>query len=148
MLKISCKRIVKGKAKGPALLLQEPINFLGMANTNTGEITTANDKQRIYQLKDKILVFPNSIGSSVGAYTIFALKCNFNSPKGMICTNKVDIITASGCAISNIPLALIDENNYNILFRILGNNSVQRDEFEISLDTEREIIKVDLNKSL
>ena len=119
-----------------------------MANTKTGEITTSNDVQSTYQLKDKILVFPNSIGSSVGAYTIFALKHNTNSPRGMICTNKVDITTASGCAISNIPLAFIDENNYNILIRLIDSNSIQRNEIEISLDTEREIIKVDLNKSL
>lgn len=148
MLEISCKRIVNGKAKGSVLLLQQPINFLGMTNTKTGEITTINDEQKTHQLKGKILVFPNSIGSSVGAYTIFALKCNNNSPRAMICTNKVDITTASGCAISNIPLALIDENNYEILIGIIGGSSVQRSEIEISVDTEREIVKVDLNKSL
>ena len=119
-----------------------------MANIKTGEITTTNDDQKTYQLKDKILVFPNSIGSSVGAYTIFALKCNVNGPVGMICTNKVDITTASGCAISNIPLALIDENDYDILCGIIDSNSVQRNEIEISMDTEREVISVDLNKSL
>jgi uncharacterized protein len=147
-LEISCKRIVKGKARGPVLLLQKPINFLGMANTKTGEITTSNDEQSTYQLKDKILVFPNSIGSSVGAYTIFALKHNTNSPRGMICTNKVDITTASGCAISNIPLAFIDENNYDVLIRVINSHSIQRNEIEIFLDTETETITFNLNKSL
>lgn len=119
-----------------------------MANTKTGEITISNQGQRTYSLRDKILVFPNSVGSSVGAYTIFALKYNTNSPNGMICTNKVDITTASGCAISDIPLALIDQDNYNLLVRTIDSYSIQSNEIRVTLDTERELIKVDLNKSL
>lgn len=49
-------------------------------------------------------MFPYAVGSSVGAYSIFALKFNGASPSGIICTLKTDITTASGCAIANIPL--------------------------------------------
>ena len=113
-----------------------------MVNTNTGEITNIDDGTKLYHLKNKILVFPNSIGSSVGAYTIFSLRSNNVNPIGIICTNKVDITTASGCAISNIPLAFINNENYK---RLIEDTHISFDsnEIEILLDTEREIISID-----
>ena len=147
-MEIACKRIVRGKARGAVLLLHEPLNFLGMVNTMTGEILSRNGGQGKDHLRDKILVFPNSIGSSVGAYTIFSLKCNTNSPRGIICTNKVDITTASGCAISNIPLAWVDTNNYYKLIEFINNNLIHRNETEIHIDTETEIISIHQKKSL
>ena len=107
-LEIKCKKIVGGRTKGKLLLSKKPINFLGMVNTQSGEITNTSNGFERQNLKGKILVFPNSIGSSVGAYTIYSLKSNNVAPNGIICTNNVDITTASGCAISNIPLAFID----------------------------------------
>jgi hypothetical protein len=70
----------------------------------TGKITDKNHELCGEFLKDCILIFPYSVGSSVGAYSIFALKSNRASPSGIICSLKTDITTASGCAIANIPL--------------------------------------------
>ena len=134
-MEIKCKKIVGGKAKGKVLWSKKPINFLGMVNTQSGEITSASNGFDVQNLNGKILVFPNSIGSSVGAYTIYTLKNNNVAPSGIVCTNKVDITTASGCAISNIPLAFIDNQSYSDLvnyMKILGKNK----EIEITLDTE------------
>jgi len=141
-LEIICKKIVRGRAKGNLLLSKKPINFLGMVNTQSGEITSTGNGFKRQNLKGKILVFPNSIGSSVGAYTIYSLKSNNVAPNGIICTNNVDITTASGCAISNIPLAFIDNQSYSDLvnyMKILGKNK----EMEITLDTEEGKITID-----
>jgi uncharacterized protein len=134
-LEIKCKKIVAGRAKGKLLLSKKPINFLGMVNTQSGEITSTSNDFEGQNLKGKILVFPNSIGSSVGAYTIYSLKSNNVAPNGIICTSIVDITTASGCAISNIPLAFIENQRYDDLvncIKILGKDK----EREITLDTE------------
>jgi len=98
------KTIVGGMAKGMILLTTQPINFLSSVDNKTGKITDKNHELFGKFLKDSILIFPYSIGSSVGAYSIFALKSNKVSPSGIICTLKTDITTASGCAIANIPL--------------------------------------------
>lgn len=106
-----------------------------MVNTQSGEITSTSNDFEGQNLKGKILVFPNSIGSSVGAYTIYSLKSNNVAPNGIICTNIVDITTASGCAISNIPLAFIENQGYDDLvncIKILGKDK----EREITLDTQ------------
>jgi uncharacterized protein len=54
-------------------------------------------------LESKVLVFPKAIGSSVGAYTLYSLKTKGLAPTAVICTSLIDIITASACAISEIP---------------------------------------------
>jgi predicted aconitase with swiveling domain len=101
---LKCKTIVGGTAKGMILLTTQPINFLSSVDNMTGKITDKNHELFGKFLKGNILIFPYSVGSSVGAYSIFALKSNKAAPSGIICSLKTDITTASGCAISNIPL--------------------------------------------
>ena len=61
-------------------------------------------------IKNVILIFPNAIGSSVGAYSIYSLRLNGVAPLSIISSsNKTDITTASGCAISNIPVVELVE---------------------------------------
>lgn len=141
-LEIKCKKIVGGRARGKLLLSKKPINFLGMVNTQSGEITSSSKGMEKQNLKGKILVFPNSIGSSVGAYTIYSLKSNNVAPNGIICTNIVDITTASGCAISNIPLAFIGNQRYDELVNHIKISDKDK-EPEIILDTEEERIVID-----
>ena len=138
-LKIRCKKIVGGMTSGKLLVSEQPINFLAMVDIKTGKIIDKNHKLNNQSLKNSILVFPNAIGSSVGAYTIFSLKNNNTSPNGIICTNSVDITTASGCAISNIPLAFIEKNEYRYLKRNTNGNN------NIILDVDKGFIILNIN---
>jgi uncharacterized protein len=95
---------VGGRGSGKALVTKQPINFLAMIDTKKYIIKDRNHELYGKSIKDAILVFPHAIGSSVGAYAIYSLKVNGVAPRAVICSNKADIITASGCAISNIPL--------------------------------------------
>lgn len=106
---LSCRCIVKGFARGRALISYTPINFLTMVNIKNGEIKDSGGNLCGKSLKDKILVFPHSTGSSVGAYVFFALKRNSASPSAIICSSRMDITTASGCAIANIPAVVIQD---------------------------------------
>jgi len=54
----------------------------------------------------------------------------------------VDITTASGCAISNIPLAFIDSLRYNDLVKCVELSGTNK-EMEITLDTEEGKIIID-----
>jgi len=97
-----CRGIVGGYAEGFALLSKEPINLLtidsnGVVNDHTSMLYGKS-------VSDAILIFPNAIGSSVGAYRLYALKVNNKAPSGIVCINTADIITASAAAISGIPL--------------------------------------------
>jgi uncharacterized protein len=106
--------IVKGKAKGTVLCAENPVNFLGGVDKMTGRIRDENHDLFGKFVGGKILVFPKGIGSSVGAYTIYSLKYNKCAPLAIICL-KADITTASGCAISNIPLVVAEKKDYESL---------------------------------
>jgi len=123
------KIIVKGKTKGKILKSEKPINFLGAVDKSTGIIQ--DNKYDIYQksIKNSIFVFPYGVGSSVGAYTIYALKTNNVAPLAMIC-QKADLTVASGCALANIPLVTVSQDEYDQL----------EDGKEITFDTEKKNI--------
>ena len=103
MNKIKCVCIVKGFAEGEALISNTPINFLTMIDAENGEIKDLNHYLCGKTLRDKIFVFPYSVGSSVGAYVLYSLKKKSVAPLAVVCSSKMDITTASACAISNIP---------------------------------------------
>lgn len=111
---MNVKIIVRGKAQGSLLVAKNPINFLGGIDKKSGLVHDKKHDLFGKSIGDKILVFPFGVGSSVGAYTIYSLKYNNCAPLAMICL-KADLTTASGCAISNIPLVVADKNDYDLL---------------------------------
>ncbi len=111
---MTLKTIVKGQAKGVILKSNNPINFLGAVDKKTGVIRDENHDLFNKSVKDTILVFPNGIGSGVGAYTIYSLKSNNSAPCAMIC-QKADLTVASGCALANIPLVIVSQEEFNAL---------------------------------
>ena len=111
---MNLKTIVKGKAKGTIMKSDNPINFLGAVDKKTGFIRDESHDLFKKSIKNTILVFPHGIGSSVGAYTIYSLKSNNSAPLAMVC-QKADLTTASGCALSNIPLVIISKEEFDSL---------------------------------
>ena len=131
MVAIKCKCIVKGIAHGEALVSDTPINFLAMIDPGNGEVRDPNHQLYGNTLKDRIFVFPYSVGSSVGAYLLYRLKKNLSAPLAIICSNRMDITTASGCAISNIPAVQLKCNSIP---------QVLRNSLALTVDGERERI--------
>jgi len=105
------KILVSGKVEGIVLKSEDSINFLGTVNKKTGIISDKNHDLFEKPIKDTILLFPSGIGSSVGAYTIYSIKSNNVAPLAMIC-KKADLTVATGCALANIPLIIISEEEF------------------------------------
>ena len=74
-----------------------------MLDPKTGIIKDPDHELFGKSLKSKVLIFPNAVGSSVGAYVLYSLKMQGHAPLAIICTQVIDLITASACAISEIP---------------------------------------------
>ena len=123
------KIIVQGKAQGTVLKTTNPINFLGAVDKQTGVIR--DKKYDIFEksIKNTILVFPHGVGSSVGAFTIFSLKSHQSAPLAMIC-QKADLTVASGCALANIPMIIVSNEEFDSI----------EDGKQINIDTETEKI--------
>ena len=90
----------------------DPINFLGTVGKDTGSVSDRNHALFAKSVKGMMLVFPSGAGSSVGAYTIYAIKSNGVAPLAMIC-RKADIAVATGCALANIPLVTITGEEFD-----------------------------------
>ncbi len=126
------KILVGGSVKGSILKTEMPINFLGTVEKKTGVISDKNHELFKISIRGSILLFPSGIGSSVGAYTIYSIKSNNSAPLAMIC-KKADLTVATGCALANIPLVIISEEEFS---------SYKTGE-EVSLDTRaKKIIKI------
>ncbi len=119
------KILVSGKVQGTVLKSNDPINFLGTVDKKTGIISDKNHDLFEKSLKDSILVFPSGVGSSVGAYTIYSIKSNNVAPRAMIC-QKADLTVATGCALANIPLITVTDEEFLSI----------EDGMKISLDTD------------
>ena len=119
------KVLVSGKVEGIALKSENPINFLGTVDKKTGIISDKNHDLYQKSMKDTVLVFPSGVGSSVGAYTIYSIKSNETAPLAMIC-KKADLTVATGCALANIPMITISDEEFNSI----------KNGMNISLDTE------------
>jgi predicted aconitase with swiveling domain len=94
--------ISKGTAQEKALVTSQPISFYGGVDPNTGEIIEKGHELQGKSVKDKILVFPNGKGSTVGSYTLYRMKKNGVAPAGMI-NRECETVVAVGAIISNIP---------------------------------------------
>jgi predicted aconitase with swiveling domain len=94
--------IYKGKATGEALVTSMPISFYGGVDPNTGIVLEKGHELEGKSIKDKILVFPQGKGSTVGSYTLYRMKKNGTAPIGMI-NKETETIVAVGAIISEIP---------------------------------------------
>jgi predicted aconitase with swiveling domain len=126
-LQFNCRKIVGGYGRGKALVTRQPINFLAMLDTQVGTIIDRNHELFGQSIKNVILVFPNAVGSSVGAYSIYSLRINGVAPTAIVCTNKADITTTSGCAISSIPVVEMLERTLSCMLSSQMNISVDAD---------------------
>jgi predicted aconitase with swiveling domain len=94
--------IYKGKAEGQALVTEMPISFYGGVDPNTGVVIEKGHQLNGQSVKDKILVFPQGKGSTVGSYTLYRMKKNGTAPAAMI-NKETETIVAVGAIISEIP---------------------------------------------
>lgn len=95
--------MVEGQATAEALVTSQQISFLGQVDPESGRISDSTHELYGQNISGKILVFPHSVGSSVGAYIIYWLKKTGKSPAAFINENS-DSVTVSGCAVAGIPL--------------------------------------------
>ena len=102
-------------AHGQPLVTKQPINFLTMIDPCTGTVQDYSHELYGRSLSARVLVFPNAVGSSVGAYILYSLKMKGLAPLAVICMKRTDTITASACAISDIPAVDIREQQSELI---------------------------------
>ena len=96
------RMISPGKAKGEAIVSREPVGFYGGIDPKTGVVIEKGHELEGKSVKDKILVFPQGKGSTVGSYVIYGLKKNGMAPAAII-NKETETIVATGVILAGIP---------------------------------------------
>lgn len=96
------RTISPGKAKGEAIVSREPMGFYGGIDPKTGLVIEKGHELEGKSVKDKILVFPQGKGSTVGSYVIYGLKKNGMAPAAII-NKETETIVAAGVILAGIP---------------------------------------------
>ncbi|HDD46361.1 MAG TPA: DUF126 domain-containing protein [Candidatus Aenigmarchaeota archaeon] len=95
------RAVYPGKARGVALVSREPLSFYGGIDMKTGIVIERGHELEGKSVKDKILIFPQGKGSTVGSYVIYGLKKNGVAPKAII-NEEMETIVATGCILAGI----------------------------------------------
>ena len=96
------RTISPGKARSEAMVSMEPIGFYGGIDPKTGLVIEKGHELEGKSVKDKILVFPQGKGSTVGSYIIYGLKKNGMAPAAII-NKETETIVATGAILAGIP---------------------------------------------
>lgn len=96
------RMISPGKAEGEAIVSPDPIGFYGGIDIKTGIVIEKGHPLEGKCVKDKILVFPYSKGSTVGSYVIYGLKKNSVAPAAIV-NKETETIVATGVILAGIP---------------------------------------------
>jgi hypothetical protein len=94
--------ISPGKIEGEAIVSTEPIGFYGGIDINTGIVIEQGHMLEGKSVKDKVLVFPNGKGSTVGSYVIYGIAKNKVGPKAIV-NKETETIVATGAILAGIP---------------------------------------------
>ena len=106
------RKIVRGKAEGEAIVCPDSFSFLGDVDLATGEIIAPSNPNKGKLLKDKILIFKESKGSSGGCVVLKTLVQKKVAPAALVTVKAPDYNLTEG--IDNIEQTpyLYSENEY------------------------------------
>ena len=91
-----------GRARGQALVSNEPISFLGGIDPETGLVVDPRHPLSGHSVAGRVLVFPAGKGSTVGSYVLYQLKRSGCAPAALV-NARCEPIVAVGAIISDIP---------------------------------------------
>lgn len=94
------KGVEEGWVKGEVVYIDGPVSFLGDVDPDRGTLERGGE---LLEIDDRIMVFTEGAGSTVGSYVIYNMRLNGVAPRGMIMC-KADAIITIGCIVASIPL--------------------------------------------
>ncbi|MHA1444915.1 MAG: DUF126 domain-containing protein [Candidatus Hodarchaeales archaeon] len=101
-MKLTGRKIFKGKISGEALVSSDSISFYGGVDPDNGVIVEKGHDLEGQSVAGKILVFPSGKGSTVGSYVLYQMAKTGKGPKALV-LHDCEAIVAVGCIISEIP---------------------------------------------
>lgn len=103
ILRLKGRAVVRGRAKGTALVSEQPISFLGGVDPASGIVVERGHQLEGQSVQGKVLVFPQGKGSTAGSYVLYQLMRNGSAPAAII-NRRAEPVVAVGAIIAGIPM--------------------------------------------
>ena len=94
--------VAPGRARGPALVSDQPIGFYGGVDPITGIVTDKGPPLEGQCVSGRVLCFPCGKGSTVGSYVIYGLARHGVAPCTIV-NHRTETIVATGAILAGIP---------------------------------------------
>jgi predicted aconitase with swiveling domain len=133
--KYNVRKVVRGKATGEAVVIPGSFSFLGDVDMNTSEIIYSDSSEKGKLIKDKILIYKDTKGSSGGMVVLMTMARKGIAPSALVTVKPVDYNLAEGAILSRIPF--VCEPDGDILKEIKTGDIV-------TVDSDNGCIEVDI----
>ncbi|MFC2130653.1 aconitase X swivel domain-containing protein [Bacteroidota bacterium] len=97
------RKIVRGKAEAEAIVLNGSFSFLGDIDMGNAEIIAEGNPNKGLIVKDKILIYKDSKGSSGGMVVLMTLGKKGIAPAAIVTVEPVDYNLAEGAILAKVP---------------------------------------------
>jgi predicted aconitase with swiveling domain len=114
------RALAPGEARGPALVLSEPLSFWGGIDPATGRIVDGRHPQRDRTVTGTVLVMPGARGSSSSS-TVFAECVRAGTAPAAVLMAEPDTILAVGAEVAaemyetRVPIVLVNPTSFHAI---------------------------------
>ena len=114
------RSLVAGEARGPALVLDEPLSFWGGVDSQTGRVIDVHHPQLGVTMTGRVLVMPSGRGSSSSS-SVLVESIHAGTGPVAIVMREPDPIIALGAIVvrelfgTRFPVVVVDEATYRSL---------------------------------
>jgi len=122
------RKIVRGKVSGEAVVSQGAFSFMGDVDMGNAIIVDSGNPNFGLSIKDKILIYKETKGSSGGMVVLTTLVKKGIAPSAIITVKPVDYNLAEGAILSKVPFGC--EPDGDILSEIKTGDMVHIDTHE------------------
>jgi predicted aconitase with swiveling domain len=111
------RSLVAGEARGPALVLDEPLSFWGGVDPETGRVIDVHHPQRGVTVSGRVLVMPSGRGSSSSSSVLVESIHTGTGPVAIVMREPDPIIALGAIVVRELfgtrfPVVMVDETTY------------------------------------
>ena len=135
MMTFTGRKIVRGFAKGPLVVIPASFSFLGDIDMTTSQVIAKDFLSQQLFLKHSILLFTETKGSSGGCVVLLTLARKGIAPLGILTLKPPDYNLTEGAIIAGIPF--ISEIEEKVFCYVKSGDVVSMDADKGILTSER-----------